>query len=86
MVLISDLPNALRIDLKADEAAEVGGSMPLRTLREAGDEYCLEVLRRCGGNRTRAAEILDIHRSTINELVKKKGWNRRFTSDSKKTH
>lgn len=83
MVLVSDLPNALRIDLKADEAV-VGGSEPLRTLREAGDEYCLEVLRRCGGNRTRAAEILDIHRSTINELVKKKGWNRRF--GRKKTH
>jgi DNA-binding NtrC family response regulator len=86
MVLISDLPNTLRIDLKADEAAVVGGSVPLLTLREAGDEYCLEVLRRCGGNRTRAAEILDVHRSTINELVKKKGWSRRFGGNSKKTH
>jgi DNA-binding NtrC family response regulator len=85
MVLVSDLPNALRIDLKTEEAV-VGGSEPLRTLREAGDEYCLEVLRRCGGNRTRAAEILDVHRTTINELVKKKGWKRRIASDSKKTH
>ena len=85
MVLVSDLPHALRIDLKTEEAV-VGGPEPLRTLREAGDEYCLEVLRRCGGNRTRAADILDVHRTTINELVKKKGWKRRIASDSKNSH
>jgi DNA-binding NtrC family response regulator len=84
MVLIGDLPKALRVgpgDLKSDEASVVGGSSPLLTLAEASDAYCLEVLKRCGGNQTRAAEILAVDRKTIFHKSKKNGWNKRFAGE-----
>ena len=86
MVLIGDLPKALRVgpgDLKSDEASVVGGSSPLLTLAEASDAYCLEVLKRCGGNQTRAAEILAVDRKTIFHKSKKNGWNKRFAGEWK---
>ena len=77
MVLIGDLPKALS-GRHAEEASVVGGSSPLLTLEEASDLYILEVLRRCGGNKRRAAEILNIHRRTILLKSRKNGWDKQF--------
>jgi two-component system response regulator HydG len=37
----------------------------VRTLREVQDDYINEVLARCGGNKTRAAELLGVDPSTL---------------------
>ena len=86
MVLMGDLPKALRFrpaELKSDETSVVQGSSPLLTLAEATDLYILEVLRRCGGNQSRAAEILNIHRRTVLLKSRKNGWNKEFGGEWK---
>jgi DNA-binding protein Fis len=35
------------------------------------------VLEECGGNQTRAAEVLNIDRVTLHHKLKKYGWNRK---------
>ena len=81
IVLISDLPKEIRLhqgDLKANEIPIIGGFEPKRSLEAVSDDYVLEVLRWCGGNKTRAAGILRIARVTLSRLSKKKGWDAQF--------
>ncbi|HUK25021.1 MAG TPA: sigma-54 dependent transcriptional regulator [Terriglobales bacterium] len=47
-----------------------------RTLEEMERAHILRVLEECGGNQTRAAEILDIDRVTLYHKLKKYGWSR----------
>ncbi len=46
---------------------------PLRTLREVETDHIREVLEACGGNRTRAAEILGLSVVTLWRRLKKEG-------------
>jgi DNA-binding protein Fis len=39
-------------------------------------EHILRVLDDCGGNQTRAAEVLGIDRVTLHHKLKKYGWSR----------
>jgi DNA-binding NtrC family response regulator len=47
-----------------------------RTLDEVEKVHILRVLEECGGNQTRAAEVLDIDRVTLHNKLKKYGWSR----------
>jgi two-component system response regulator HydG len=47
-----------------------------RTLEEIERLHILKVLEECGGNQTRAAEVLDIDRVTLYNKLKKYGWKR----------
>ena len=47
-----------------------------RTLDEIERAHILRVLEECGGNQSRAAEILDIDRVTLHHKLKKYGWTR----------
>jgi DNA-binding protein Fis len=38
--------------------------------------HILRVLEDCGGNQTRAAEVLDIDRVTLHHKLKKYGWSK----------
>jgi DNA-binding NtrC family response regulator len=38
--------------------------------------HILRVLEECGGNQSRAAEVLDIDRVTLYHKLKKYGWSR----------
>ena len=38
--------------------------------------HILRVLEECGGNQTRAAEVLDIDRVTLHHKLKKYGWKK----------
>ena len=49
---------------------------PVRTLEEAERLHILKVLEECGGNQTRAAEVLDIDRVTLYNKLKKYGWKK----------
>ncbi len=67
-------------DLEADAPSSRDGADgpgfardPLLTLRQLEDEYIGWVLRRCEGNKTRAAELLGIDVSTIHRREKARG-------------
>lgn len=47
-----------------------------RTLDEIEKAHILRVLDECGGNQTRAAEVLDIDRVTLHHKLKKYGWSK----------
>lgn len=84
IVLISDLPKELRLnqgDLSANEIAIVGTSAPKRSLDAATNDYVLEVLNWCEGNKTQAASILRINRSTLIRLSKKMGWDEQYANE-----
>jgi len=51
------------------------GPMSL-TLEEAERAHILEIVEICGGNQTRAAELLDIDRVTLHTKLKKYGWKK----------
>jgi DNA-binding NtrC family response regulator len=48
-----------------------------QTLEEAERAHILKVLEECGGNQTRAAQILDIDRVTLHNKLKRYGWKRK---------
>jgi two-component system response regulator HydG len=47
-----------------------------KTLDDIEKAHILRVLEECGGNQTRAAEILDIDRVTLHTKLKKYGWSK----------
>jgi two-component system response regulator HydG len=47
-----------------------------KTLDDAERVHILRVLEECGGNQTRAAEVLDIDRVTLHNKLKKYGWSK----------
>jgi two-component system, NtrC family, response regulator HydG len=47
-----------------------------KTLEEMERAHILRVLEECGGNQSRAAEVLDIDRVTLHHKLKKYGWTR----------
>lgn len=47
-----------------------------RTLDEVERTHILRVLDECGGNQSRAAEVLDIDRVTLHHKLKRYGWTR----------
>jgi DNA-binding NtrC family response regulator len=49
----------------------------MRTLEDVEKAHILRVLEECGGNQTKAAEMLGIDRVTLHHKLKKYGWNRR---------
>ena len=51
-----------------------------RTLDDIEKAHILRVLEDCGGNQTRAAEVLDIDRVTLHHKLKKYGWSKSVTA------
>jgi two-component system response regulator HydG len=53
------------------------GSAPEgRSLEDMEKAHILRVLEECGGNQTKAAEVLDIDRVTLHNKLKKYGWSK----------
>jgi DNA-binding NtrC family response regulator len=57
-------------------APRAGEAAPL-TLEDVERAHILRVVEQCGGNQTRAAEILDIDRVTLHNKLKHYGWKRK---------
>jgi two-component system, NtrC family, response regulator HydG len=53
-----------------------GDKNEAKTLEDAEKVHILRVLDDCGGNQTRAAEVLDIDRVTLHNKLKKYGWSK----------
>jgi DNA-binding NtrC family response regulator len=49
---------------------------PTRRLEDAEKAHILRILEECGGNQTRAAQVLEIDRVTLHNKLKKYGWTR----------
>jgi len=68
--------------LKSKGAAAMNNGFDSRTLDDIEKTHILRVLEECGGNQTRAAEILDIDRVTLHHKLKKYGWSKNAMSAS----
>lgn len=83
IVLVTDLPKELNQEhLLQDEMAVVGDAK-LRSRREANNEHILQVLRSCQGNKSKAARILNMARSTVIRVSRAKGWDAQFAEEWK---
>ena len=80
IVLVSDLPRELNALKAADEMAVIGHAK-LRSLEEATNDHILLVLRMCEGNKSKAARILNIARSTLIERSQEQGWDVQFADE-----
>ena len=60
--------------LKSRDGVSVNGQ---RSLDDVEKDHILRVLEDCGGNQTRAAEVLGIDRVTLHHKLKKYGWSRK---------
>jgi DNA-binding protein Fis len=65
--------NAALTNLKSRNGVVIGGP---RCLKDVEKEHILRVLDECGGNQTRAAEVLGIDRVTLHHKLKKYGSSR----------
>ncbi|MFB3915630.1 MAG: sigma-54-dependent transcriptional regulator [Terriglobales bacterium] len=63
--------------------ARANGAIEARTLDDIERAHILRVLDECGGNQTRAAEVLDIDRVTLHNKLKKYGWTKTAVVESK---
>jgi two-component system response regulator HydG len=59
------------------------GSSEVKTLEDIERVHILRVLEECGGNQTRAAEVLDIDRVTLHNKLKKYGWTKPVPVETK---
>ncbi len=57
-----------------------------RTLEDIEKVHILRVLEECGGNQTRAAEVLDIDRVTLHNKLKKYGWSKSGSASAATAH
>jgi two-component system response regulator HydG len=57
---------------QAAQAATAAG----KSLDEIEKAHILRVLEECGGNQSRAADVLDIDRVTLHHKLKRYGWTR----------
>ena len=57
---------------KSQPALAVAG----KSLDEIERAHILRILEECGGNQSRAAEVLDIDRVTLHHKLKRYGWSR----------
>ncbi len=67
-------PHDFTLKLSGREAASTE-PVP-RTLDDMERQHILRILEECGGNQTRAAEVLDIDRVTLYNKLKRYGWKR----------
>ncbi len=57
-----------------------------KTLEDIERQHILRVLEECGGNQTRAAEVLDIDRVTLYNKLKRYGWKRAGATPASAAH
>ncbi len=74
-IVLSDLPDSLQ-NLKTDRPVSFSqGKVPLKEALKFSERNIIErVLSECGGNRTKAAELLGINRTTLYNKMKEYGF------------
>jgi len=75
-MVVAQEPELREQDFTFKLPAERGAANGTRTLEEAERIHILRVLEECGGNQSRAAQVLDIDRVTLHNKLKKYGWKK----------
>ncbi len=75
-MVVAQEPELREQDFTLKLPAERGAANGTRTLEEAERIHILRVLEECGGNQSRAAQVLDIDRVTLHNKLKKYGWKK----------
>ena len=76
-MVVSQEPELRERDFTIQPHATTAAPMAdARSLEDIEKSHILRVLDECGGNQTRAAEILDIDRVTLHHKLKKYGWSK----------
>jgi DNA-binding NtrC family response regulator len=76
-MVVSQEPELRERDFAIQAHATTAAPMAdARSLEDIEKTHILRVLDECGGNQTRAAEILDIDRVTLHHKLKKYGWSK----------
>jgi two-component system response regulator HydG len=76
-MVVSQEPELRERDFIIQPHATTVASLPeARSLEDIERTHILRVLDECGGNQTRAAEILEIDRVTLHHKLKKYGWSK----------
>jgi len=75
-MVVAQEPELREVDFTLKLPFPPGGANGSRTLEEAERAHILRVLEECGGNQTRAAQVLDIDRVTLHTKLKKYGWKK----------
>src|SRR6185503_16175676 len=83
IVLVTDLPKELNQEHLQQEEMALVGDAKLRSRREANNDHILQVLRSCQGNKSKAARILNMARSTVIRVSRAKGWDAQFADEWK---
>jgi two-component system, NtrC family, response regulator HydG len=73
-MVVAQEPELGEEDFIFKQTVELGASG--KSLDEVERAHILRVLEECGGNQSRAAEILDIDRVTLHHKLKRYGWSR----------
>jgi two-component system, NtrC family, response regulator HydG len=73
-MVVAQEPELREEDFIFKQTVELGASG--KSLDEVERAHILRVLEECGGNQSRAAEILDIDRVTLHHKLKRYGWSR----------
>ena len=73
-MVVAQEPELGEEDFILKQTAEPGASG--KSLDEVERAHILRVLEECGGNQSRAAEVLDIDRVTLHHKLKRYGWSR----------
>jgi two-component system, NtrC family, response regulator HydG len=73
-MVVAEEPELREEDFTFKQTVALGASG--KSLDEVERAHILRVLEECGGNQSRAAEILDIDRVTLHHKLKRYGWSR----------
>ena len=76
-MVVSQEPELRERDFTIQPHATTTAPLPdARSLEDMEKTHILRVLDECGGNQTRAAEVLEIDRVTLHHKLKKYGWSK----------
>ena len=73
-MVVAQEPELGEQDFRFRQTGEAGASG--KSLDQVERAHILKVLEECGGNQSRAAEVLDIDRVTLHHKLKRYGWSR----------
>jgi two-component system response regulator HydG len=75
-MVVAQEPELREQDFSLDLASTANGTSGGRSLDDVERAHILRVLEECGGNQTRAAEVLGVDRVTLHNKLKRYGWSR----------
>lgn len=75
-MVVAQEPEIREQDFIFKQPNGAGGAASGKSLDQVERAHILHVLEECGGNQSRAAEVLDIDRVTLHHKLKRYGWSR----------